>query len=125
MLSIVGDPYGHRVHIDNYFSRYNLFEISGEIRFRASGSGIIRDKEVENSKRREFDYQFDKIKQYPNVQRWNRDEKEYSAIPQPKLIHHYNMDDVDQHYWLLEEQSIAIRGKKWYWCLITRIVDMA
>lgn len=27
--------------------------------------------------------------------------------------------------WLLEKHSIAIRGKKWYWCLFTRVIDMA
>jgi hypothetical protein len=35
------------------------------------------------------------------------------------------MGGVDHHDWLLEKHHIAIRGKKWYWCLITRIVDMA
>lgn len=35
------------------------------------------------------------------------------------------MGGVDHHDWLLEKHSIAIRGKKWYWCLFTRMIDMA
>lgn len=35
------------------------------------------------------------------------------------------MGGVDHHDWLLEKFSISIRGKKWYWPLFTRIIDMA
>lgn len=53
--------------------------------------------------------------------------KERVAVPQPRAINNYNkyMGGVDHHDWLLEKHSIAVRGKKWYWCLVTRIIDMA
>ncbi|KAF2888687.1 hypothetical protein ILUMI_17486 [Ignelater luminosus] len=62
-----------------------------------------------------------------SVQRWNKNEKAQTPIPQPAVINRYNrfMGRVDQHDWLLEKHHIPIRGKKWYWCLITRIIDMA
>lgn len=43
------------------------------------------------------------------------------------MINNYNryMGGVDQHDWFLEKHSISVRGKKWYWCLVTRIIDMA
>lgn len=70
---------------------------------------------------------FDTILPLSSVQRWNREKKERVAVSQPRAIFNYNknMGGVDQHDWLLEKYSIAIRGKKWYWCLVTRIIDMA
>ena len=43
------------------------------------------------------------------------------------MIKNYNkyMGGVDHHGWFLEKHRIAIRGKKWYWCLVTRMIDMA
>jgi hypothetical protein len=35
------------------------------------------------------------------------------------------MGGVDHHDWLLEKHSIAVRGEKWYWCLVTRMTDMS
>ncbi|GFX29440.1 hypothetical protein TNCV_3998152 [Trichonephila clavipes] len=35
------------------------------------------------------------------------------------------MGGVDSHNWLLEKHTIKIREKKWYWLILTRIVDMA
>ncbi|XP_045107573.1 piggyBac transposable element-derived protein 3-like [Portunus trituberculatus] len=45
---------------------------------------------------------------------------------QPELINTYNkgMGGVDLHDWLIGKYGIAIRGKKWYWCLLTRMIDM-
>ena len=42
------------------------------------------------------------------------------------MIKNYNqyMVGVDHHDWLLEKHRIAIRGKKCYWCLVTRMIDM-
>lgn len=31
---------------------------------------------------------------------------------------------VDFHKWLLEKNSVAIRKKKWYMCLITKLINM-
>ena len=50
-----------------------------------------------------------------------------SPIVQPYVIQTYNkhMGGIDHHDWLLEKHSISIRGKKWYWSIFTRILDMA
>lgn len=41
------------------------------------------------------------------------------------MINNYNqyMGGVDQHYWVLEKHRISERGNKWYWYLVTRIID--
>ena len=48
-------------------------------------------------------------------------------VPQPRLFSSYNsgMGGVDLHDWHISKYNIGIRGKKWYWCLITRMIDMA
>lgn len=48
-------------------------------------------------------------------------------VNQPHAISSYTsfMGGVDLHDWLLEKHSIAIRGMKWYFCLFTRLIDMA
>ena len=48
-------------------------------------------------------------------------------IPQPKVIRSYNAgtSGVDLHDQLLGAYEVAIRGKKWYWCFITRMLDIA
>ena len=48
-------------------------------------------------------------------------------VTQPNLVKNYNnyMGGVDQHNWHLENYRIKVRSKKWYWCLFTRILDMA
>ncbi|KAJ8913370.1 hypothetical protein NQ315_008762 [Exocentrus adspersus] len=70
---------------------------------------------------------FDYVEPLATVPRWNVKEKARQQIPQPRVINNYNqyMGGVDHHDWLLEKYSIAIRGKKWYWCLFTKMVDMA
>ena len=35
------------------------------------------------------------------------------------------MGGVDLHDQLLGAYAVSIRGKKWYWCFITRVLDMA
>ena len=34
------------------------------------------------------------------------------------------MGGVDKHDWLVGKYSVGIRGKKWYWPLFTRILNM-
>ncbi|KAJ8927510.1 hypothetical protein NQ314_020007 [Rhamnusium bicolor] len=141
MLTVVDNPFGYTVHFDDFFSNYNLFKILKEKGFRATGT--IRDnrtekcplksvKEVEKTKRVTHDHRFDKknkimLSQYVLSKGGIKTRKSQAPISQPKLINNYNkfMGGVDHHDWLLEKHSIAIKGKKWYWCLITRIVDMA
>ncbi|GFU38114.1 hypothetical protein NPIL_293641 [Nephila pilipes] len=35
------------------------------------------------------------------------------------------MGGIESHVWLVEKHTIRIRGKKWYWTIITQIVHMA
>ncbi|PRD31853.1 UNVERIFIED_CONTAM: PiggyBac transposable element-derived protein 3 [Trichonephila clavipes] len=53
--------------------------------------------------------------------------KEKSQILQPNTVHQYNknMGGVDQHDCLLEKHTIQVLGKKWYWTIFTRVIDMA
>ena len=70
---------------------------------------------------------FDTILPLSSVSRWNVEKKEKVKVNQPHAITSYTsfMGGVDLHDWLLEKHSVAIRGKKWYFCLITRMIDMA
>jgi hypothetical protein len=34
------------------------------------------------------------------------------------------MGGVDHHGWLAGKYAIGVRGKKWYWALFTRMIDM-
>lgn len=70
---------------------------------------------------------YDTITPVAQVQRWKKQEQKKVSIPQPQLVANYNkfMGGVDHHDWLLEKHHISVRGKKWYWCLFTRIIDMA
>ena len=36
-----------------------------------------------------------------------------------------NMGWVDQHDWFAGKYSVSIRGKKWYWPIFIRLLDMA
>ena len=70
---------------------------------------------------------FDTILPEVSVQRWSSENKSRIPIVQPYVIHTYNnyMGGVDHHDWLLEKHFVSIRGKKWYWSIFTRILDMA
>ena len=62
-----------------------------------------------------------------SVTRYDRAAKKRVPVPQPKALKTYNagMGGVDLHDQLLGAYEVSIRGKKWYWCLITRVLDMA
>ena len=70
---------------------------------------------------------FDRIEPLATTKRWSKELKEKVSIPQRLMIKNYNkcMGGVDHHAWLLEKHRIAIRGKKWYWYLVTRMIDLA
>ena len=70
---------------------------------------------------------FDRIDPLAKTKRWNKKLKENMSIPQPFMIKNYSkyMGGVDHHDWILEKHRIAIREKKWYWCLVTKMIDMA
>lgn len=48
-------------------------------------------------------------------------------IPQPRVIKNYNgsIGGVDHHDWLAGKYESTIRGKKWYFRLFTRLLDMS
>ena len=69
----------------------------------------------------------DTIMPLSTAKRWSRVEKKYVNIQQPHLFNSYNkfMGGVDKHDWLVSKYNISIRGKKWYWPIITRLIDMS
>lgn len=127
------------------------FRATGTIREnRTQKCPLKSTKELEKNGRGSYDYQFDQknkifavkwndnkcvtlatnfdaIEPIALAPRWSKEKKERVALPQPRLIYNYNhyMGGVDQHDWLLEKHNISVRGKKWYWSLVTRIIDMA
>jgi hypothetical protein len=50
-----------------------------------------------------------------------------TAVQQPHPLRQYNryMGGVDLHDWLVSKYAVSIRGKKWYWALFVRLLDMA
>ncbi|GFS82784.1 piggyBac transposable element-derived protein 3, partial [Nephila pilipes] len=70
---------------------------------------------------------FDIIEPLTSVSRREKGKAEKNKIEQPCLVNNYNknMGDIESHDRLLEKHTIRIRGKKWYWPIITRIVDMS
>lgn len=127
------------------------FRATGTVRENRTDRCPLKDsKDMNKEKRGSFDYQFDKnakvlmvrwkdnkcvivasnydsVRPLANVSRWSRESKQRVEVPQPKLIQSYNkhMGGVDQHDWLIGKYGIQVRGKKWYWPLFTRMVDMA
>lgn len=70
---------------------------------------------------------FDSVQPLGSTNRYSKDEKEKVPFPVPKAIKNYSsfMGGGDLHDWLASKYCIKIRGKKWYWPLFTRIIDMA
>lgn len=69
---------------------------------------------------------FDNVEPLASAQRYNRDQKKKCPVPLPKLIKNYSssMGGVDLHDWLVAKYGINIKGKKWYWPIIIRLLDM-
>lgn len=69
---------------------------------------------------------FDTVEPFVKVNRYSKKEKAKVAVNQPRLIHNYNknMGGVDKHDWLISKYPIRFRGKKWYWPLVIRVLDM-
>ncbi len=61
-----------------------------------------------------------------NVRRYSQAEKKNIQVPRPDLITQYNrhMGGTDQMDENIAQYRIAVRGKKWWWCLFTWIVDL-
>lgn len=62
-----------------------------------------------------------------STSRYDRKSKKMVKINQPNTIHFYNqtMGGVDLFDNAINNHRIAVRGKKWYWPLITNILDAA
>ena len=70
-------------------------------------------------------FNFYKIKPFVSTKQWSKELNEKVPIPQLLMVKNYKyMGGVDHHDWLLKN-IVAIGGKKWYWCLVTKIIDMA
>ncbi|XP_039631232.1 piggyBac transposable element-derived protein 3-like [Polypterus senegalus] len=70
---------------------------------------------------------FDTVYLLSHASRWSRTSRQKVSVPQPNAIKSYNkyMGGVDHNDWLVGKYVVSIRGKKWYWCLFTRMLDMA
>lgn len=62
-----------------------------------------------------------------NVSRFSQKEKKKITVPQPKLIKKYNqnMGGVDRADQNISLYRVSIRGKKWYFPIISHCLDMA
>ena len=124
---------------------------TGTVRFnRMNKCPIANDKEMKKKDRGTYDYRFDvenevlavtwtdnscvklltnheTIEPISQAKLWNRAERQYKQITQPKLITAYNthMGGVDKMDWSVQKYRIKIRGKKWYFPLLTNAFDVA
>nr|XP_023020154.1 piggyBac transposable element-derived protein 3-like isoform X1 [Leptinotarsa decemlineata] len=62
-----------------------------------------------------------------NVKRYSQSDKKVIEVPRPNLIGQYNnfMGGTDQMDENLGRYRISIRGKKWWWCIFTWMIDVA
>ena len=69
---------------------------------------------------------YDDIKPTCIAKYYNVSEKLKTSVTQPKAVKDYvnGSRGVGLFDWLLAKHDIKIRGKKWYWCLFTKILDM-
>ena len=70
---------------------------------------------------------YDTIEPVHKVKRWQSEIKAKGEISQPNVVKSYSthMRGVDHHDWLAAKYATSLRGKKWYWPIFTRILDMA
>ncbi|KAJ6648805.1 PiggyBac transposable element-derived protein 3 [Pseudolycoriella hygida] len=60
-----------------------------------------------------------------SVKRWSKTDKKKISVPIPHAIYNYNrnMGGTDRTNQNVNAYRISIRGKKWWWCLFTWMVD--
>ncbi|GBP70847.1 PiggyBac transposable element-derived protein 3 [Eumeta japonica] len=70
---------------------------------------------------------FDTVEPFVKTNRYSKTENAKVSVNQPRLIHNYNKNigGVDKHDWLISKYPIRFRGKKWYWPLVIRVLDMS
>ena len=124
---------------------------TGTVRFnRINKCPIANDKEMKKKDRGTYYYRFDvenevlavtwtdnscvklltnheTIEPISQAIRWNRAERQYKQITQPKLItaYHKHLGGVDKMDWSVQKYRIKIRGKKWHFPLLTNAFDVA
>jgi hypothetical protein len=127
------------------------FRATGTVREnRTNQSPIMPCKEMQKNQRGFYDYSFeendeilyvrwndnkpctivtnhDSILPTMSVKRWSREKKCKIDIHQPLVFKNYTngMGGVDRHDQCLSNYRIAVRGKKWWFCLFTYMIDMA
>lgn len=69
---------------------------------------------------------FDTVEPLTTAQRYNKEQKRKCPVSLPRLIKNYStsMGGVDLHDWLVSKYGINIKGKKWYWPIFIRLLDM-
>lgn len=82
---------------------------------------MIETKQLSKRKRGEFDYRFDKNAEILIAKR--HDNKCVTIASNYDTIE--PLGRASHHDWLVGKYSIRIRGKKWYWPLFTRMIDMS
>lgn len=67
------------------------------------------------------------VKPVSNVRRFSQSEKKFIQVPRPKLVGEYNrsMGGVDRLDQNIANYRIQIRNKKWYWSILTWLLDAA
>lgn len=70
---------------------------------------------------------FDKLLPIGRLKRWSAVAKRKIDVPQPHIFHNQKkfMSGVDLHDSTVNNYRITIRGKKWWWVLITNMINMA
>lgn len=70
---------------------------------------------------------YDSIEPFHKVKRWCRENQEKADMEQPNVFRTYNkgMGGVDSNDQGVNNYRIAVKGKKWYWVLITSMLNVA
>lgn len=123
---------------------------TGTVRYnRTNKCSFKKDDEMKKEIRGTYDYRFDEnndifavtwkdnnivkvlsnhqgLEPIHHVSRYSRTDKKPATVPQPKCISDYNkyMGGVDKLDWLVNKYRIKIRGKKWYFPIITNLIDV-
>ena len=60
------------------------------------------------------------------VRRYSQSEKKNVEVDYPKMIQEHNkhMGGTDRQDQNIHNYRIAFRGKKWYWCIFTWLIDV-
>ncbi len=69
---------------------------------------------------------FDSAQVNSEVHRGSKSVPTGLTVPKPNVIENYNsgMGGVDKLDWMVNKYRIMIRSKKWYWNLVTNMVDV-